>query len=70
MTHIAAIGSNGLEPVVWGVGDTREEAEEDARGYTSDAYPAPKLEYVDIDDAQLANVIAGVVSCAQLGIEP
>jgi hypothetical protein len=65
---VAAIGSNGLEMVVWGIGDSREEAEEDAAPYADDAYPRPRLTYVEIDEVQRANVVAGNVSCASLGI--
>jgi hypothetical protein len=65
---IAAIGSNGLELVVWGIGDTREEAEEDATPYAAECTVAPSLTYVEIDEAQRAQIVAGNVSCASLGI--
>ena len=67
---IAAVASNGVELVVWGLGETREEAEEDALGYGDEAYrPVTRFAYVAIDEAQRANVVAGNVSCASLGIE-
>ena len=66
---IAAVGSNGLELVVWGIGDTRDEAEEDATPYVEDSTIAPRLTYVEIDEAQRAQIVAGNVSCASLGIE-
>lgn len=63
---IAAIGTDGWRPVVWGVGDTLAEAHAEAARYLAEADAAAAdvdcLEYEEITEEQFAVIEAGDVS--------
>jgi hypothetical protein len=65
-TQFAAIGTDGTRPVVWGLGATEDEAEEDARA--QDDAGDVKLITVEVTAEQAARIEAGEVSVATLGI--
>ena len=69
MSAVAAVGTDGLRLVVWGLGTDEQDALEDAAPYTSDAYPMPSLTTIEVDREQEARIIAGEIDCASLGIE-
>lgn len=56
-THFAAIASDGVEPVVWGIGTTEAEARDDADELSDGEGPT---DYV---------IVGGEVSLDALGIE-
>jgi hypothetical protein len=66
MANVAAIGTDGLRPVVWGLGEDWEEAQADAQGYSDRLL---RLVYVEVEEEQRARICAGEVDCASLGIE-
>lgn len=66
-THFAAIASNGVEPVVWGIGATEAEARDDA-DYLSDDAPGDYV-IVQITAEQREQIVGGEVSLESLGIE-
>ena len=63
----AAVGGDGTRLVVWGIGDTRQEALEDAIGYDGQEDQPGRLVFVKINDGQRANIVAGMVGCEELG---
>lgn len=71
-TKVAAIGSDGKNLVVWGIGDDAKSAEEDAQHWliesgTSDYWDT--LAFVPVTDEQVDRIEGGVIDCATLGIE-
>ena len=60
---IAAIGSDGTRPVVWGVGRTERSARRDAESGGGDARCC-----VEVDRATVARIRRGEIHCAALGI--
>ncbi|MCK9513032.1 MAG: hypothetical protein M0R28_17650 [Pigmentiphaga sp.] len=67
-THFAAIATDGISPVVWGVGATEAEAREDASDLSDGEVPTDYV-IVPITAAQLEQIEAGEVSLEALGIE-
>lgn len=67
-THFAAIASNGLEPVVWGIGTTEDAARQEAEEWGGEDAPGDYV-FVPITAAQRELIKAGDVSAASLGIE-
>ena len=76
---VAAIGSDGTRPVVWGLGETVEAARIDAIERLDDCAWAAEREpaeyaddtivrYEDVTDEQRARIVAGEIDCADLGI--
>ena len=76
---VAAIGSDGTRPVVWGLGETVEAARVDAIEHLDDCAWAAEREpadyaddtivrYADVDDEQRTRIVAGEIDCADLGI--
>lgn len=71
MTHFAAVGTDGLRPVVWGIGDSRDEALVDAGRSFGQSDIDPKTEplvIVEITARQRRSVLDGEVSTTELGI--
>lgn len=68
MEKFAAVGTNGLVLVVWGLGATEAEALADAAHWTCDggAYPGPDLTVHPVTEAQAAAIEAGDVSWKSL----
>lgn len=64
---IAAIGSDGRRPVVWGIGETAAEARTDAFE-TEETWSSDGHAYVDIPERVAARVIEGSIDCVALGI--
>lgn len=64
---IAAIGSDGTRPVVWGLGETRAEAVSDAYT-TEETWAGDGAAYVEIDERTAARVLEGQIDCDALGI--
>lgn len=64
----AAIASNGLEPVVWGIGTTEDAARQEAEEWGGEDAPGDYV-FVPITAAQRELIKAGDVSAASLGIE-
>lgn len=70
-TQYATIGTDGTRPVVWGAGTDPEESVDDAHinlidagvGYMED------LVTVEVTEAQAKEILDGVVSVKDLGIE-
>ena len=69
VSAVAAVGSDGLRLVVWGLGSDDQDALEDAVPYTEDAYPMPRLRCVEVTEEQRAQIVAGEIDCATLGID-
>jgi hypothetical protein len=65
----AAVGTDGIRPVVWGLGATREDAEEDAIENLAQSGDRSPLVYVSIDDRTAERVEGGWVDADGLGIE-
>jgi hypothetical protein len=76
---VAAIGSDGLRLVVWGLGETVEAARIDAIENLDDCAWAAEREpgeyaddtivrYEDVNDEQRARIVAGEIDCVDLGI--
>lgn len=70
-TKVAAIGSDGKNLVVWGIGDDAAGAEEDAHDWlkesgTKDHWDT--LAFVPVTDEQVESIWGGVLDCATLGI--
>lgn len=53
---VAAVGSDGVRPVVWGIGASEAEAREDALQWLDDDDDEP-LEYLPISDQAAALVL-------------
>lgn len=71
MAHYAAVGTDGLRPVVWGIGDTRDEALVDAGRSFGQCGIDPKTEPLlvkEITARQRRSVLDGEVSTDELGI--
>lgn len=70
LTKIAIIGDGGLYPVVWGLGDTVEDALQDARDSDVDnhGWDSRGWTSLEIDATVIAKIEAGVVDCMGLGI--
>lgn len=70
---IAAIGTDGIDPVVWGLGETEESAAADARRWCDDdgsgQWDSGGSAYVEVSDALAERIRAGTIHCATLGIE-
>lgn len=64
--HFAAIGDDGRRPVVWGVGDTDEEALADARSELRQAGATSELRVVEITAERRAAIEAGDVDAEGL----
>lgn len=65
----AAIGNDGMRPVVWGVGESEEAARQDAAN--QDELTCVDLEGLDmrpITDEQAVRIQSGIVSCEELGL--
>ena len=70
VSAVAAVGSDGLRLVVWGLGSDDQDALEDAAPYTTeDAYRMPRLRCVAVTEEQRAQIVAGEIDCATLGID-
>ena len=70
MTNYAAIGTDGIRPVVWGVGDSPDAAEAEAReGVGGVEAPDAPLAVVEITADQRREIDAGQVSTEALGIQ-
>lgn len=70
-SKVAAIGSDGKNLVVWGIGDDAKSAEEDAQHWliesgTSDYWDT--LAFVPVTDEQVDRIEGGEIDCATLGI--
>lgn len=68
---IAAIGTNGCSPVVWGLGDTEDAAKADADSQCEDerGWQCGGHAYVEVTPGVAALIEDGVVDPADLGIE-
>ena len=65
----AAIGSDGWREVVWGVGTTEDEAEDDAKFWLEASECGPQdLRTVPITEDQASDIWDGVVSVKALGL--
>jgi hypothetical protein len=67
---VAAIGSDGLRLVVWGLGADEQSAIEDAARWVEESHPAPELTCVKVNLDQVARIAAGAIDCSALGIVP
>ncbi len=65
---IAAIGTDGVRPVVWGLGETEAHARNEARYYDA-AWASRGSAFVEVTPDIVARIKAGEVDCATLGIE-
>ena len=66
---IAAIGTDGTRPVVWGLGRTHDEALEDAAHYLDAGYydaATHELRTVEIDADRVLRIIDGDVDACDL----
>lgn len=69
-THFAAVGTDGISPVVWGIGPTEDAARRDAEDGEEIAALAPgDYVIVPITAEQLEQIEDGEVSVEALGIE-
>ncbi len=68
---IAAIGNDGWQPVVWGLGETVSAALDDAeRWYPREQrHELDDLHYVPVPDELAQRILAGEVACETLGIK-
>lgn len=64
---IAAIGTDGTRPVVWGLGDTNGEARTDAL-QTEETWASGGHAYVEVPEHVSARVLEGQIDCNTLGI--
>lgn len=64
---IVAIGTDGTRPVVWGLGETRDEARTDAL-QTEETWGSGGRAYIGVPDHVAARVLEGQVDCNALGI--
>lgn len=62
MEKFAAIGSDGLRTVVWGVGDSEGDALSDASLWLGDDFASTDLVIRAITSAQFEAVLAGNIS--------
>lgn len=67
-THFAAVATDGISPVVWGVGTSEAEAREEADELSDGEGPTDYV-IVPITAAQLERIEGGEVSLESLGIE-
>jgi hypothetical protein len=70
--HYAAVGTDGIRPVVWGIGDSYDAARVEAReqlANTDPEYRDDPLVIVEITAEQRACIEAGEVSAEKLGID-
>jgi len=65
----AAIGSDGVKLVVWGIGDDDAQACQDAIGYLSEPDDGLCLITCEIDEEQRERILAGEVDCRTLGFD-
>lgn len=65
---IAAIGSDGTRPVVWGIGETEETAFADADTQGSYDWRTGGWATCEVPPEIVARIQTGVVDCATLGI--
>ena len=72
LVQIAAVGNDGVRPVVWGLGATEDEAEADAREHLSE-FPGwqqhDALTYHPITEAQAQAIRDGDVSWPVEGLK-
>jgi len=68
-TMYAAIGTDGMREVVWGIGETEEAAEAEAASEAREAGCDPELRRtVAVTAEQAARIEAGEVDAATLGL--
>jgi hypothetical protein len=66
VTRYAAIGDDGMRPVVWGVGSSPEEALADARVWLDARNARDELTVIEMTDEQSDAILAGVVGMDEL----
>lgn len=70
MKHFAAIGTDGTNHVVWGLGSTQEEALQEGTQEMNDCNcPTEEFIVAEITKEQDEQVRLGEVSCKDLGIK-
>lgn len=62
MQKYAAVGSNGYEDVVWGIGESDAEAEKDAvRWGWESSRSSPELRFEKVDEKQVERIESGEI---------
>lgn len=67
--HYAAIGTDGLRPVVWGTGNSWDGAIADARHWLQHSRRESNLIVKTITAAQRELIEAGTVAVAEIGLD-
>jgi hypothetical protein len=65
----AAVGENGLRPVVWGVGESEAAAREDARLALENGDARSELTMVPVSDEIAVRIQRGEVDAESLGLD-
>jgi hypothetical protein len=66
MARFAAIGDDGRRPVVWGVGDTVEQADEDAYDNLERSECTSEIQIIEVSEERYARIVGGDVDASDI----